>query len=98
MVVWGVNTLLKNWDTGTSLMGSEELRTILDASLPGCHSRVDINGSHFNILVVSDLFDGKRAIQRQQMIYVLLKEHISSGAIHAINMKLYSKEEWQLQS
>ena len=78
-------------------MVSEELKVLLENELPGCCSQVDIEGSHFNILVVSGLFDGKRAIQRQQMIYAVLKEYISSGAIHAINMKLFSEEEWQLQ-
>ena len=78
-------------------MVSEELKVLLENELPGCYSQVDIEGSHFNILVVSGLFDGKRAIQRQQMIYAVLEKYISSGAIHAINMKLFSEEEWQLQ-
>ena len=78
-------------------MVSEELKVLLENELPGCYSQVDTKGSHFNILVVSGLFDGKRAIQRQQMIYAVLEEFISSGAIHAINMKLFSEEEWRLQ-
>ena len=78
-------------------MVSEELKVLLENELPGCYSQVDIEGSHFNILVVSGIFDGKRAIQRQQMIYAVLEKYISSGAIHAINMKLFSEEEWQLQ-
>ena len=78
-------------------MVSEELKVLLENELPGCYSQVDIEGSHFNILVVSGLFDGKRAIQRQQMIYAVLEKYISSGAIHAINMKLFSEEEWQIQ-
>ena len=53
-------------------MVSEELKVLLENELPGCYSQVDIKGSHFNILVVSGLFDGKRAIQRQQMIYACL--------------------------
>ena len=77
---------------------SEELTVLLENELPGCYSQIEIKGSHFNILVVSGLFDGKRAIQRQQMIYAVLEKYISSGAIHAINMKLFSEEEWQLQS
>ena len=77
---------------------SEELKVLLENELPGCFSQIEIKGSHFNILVVSGLFGGKRAIQRQQMIYAVLEKYISSGAIHAINMKLFSEEEWQLQS
>ena len=77
---------------------SEELKVLLENELPGCFSQIEIKGSHFNILVVSGLFNGKRAIKRQQMIYAVLEKYISSGAIHAINMKLFSEEEWQLQS
>jgi acid stress-induced BolA-like protein IbaG/YrbA len=79
-------------------MMSEELKVLLENELPGCFSQIEIKGSHFNILVVSGLFNGKRAIKRQQMIYAVLEKYISSGAIHAINMKLFSEEEWQLQS
>ena len=78
-------------------MVSEELKVLLENELPGCYNQVDCKGNHFNILVVSGLFDGKRAIQRQQMIYAVLEEFISSGVIHAINMNLFSEEEWRLQ-
>ena len=78
-------------------MVSEELKVLLENELPGCYSQVDFKGNHCNILVVSGLFDGKRAIQRQQMIYAVLEEFISSGVIHAINMNLFSEEEWRLQ-
>ena len=47
-------------------MVSEELKVLLENELPGCYSQVDIKGSHFNILVVSGLFDGKRAIRAAQ--------------------------------
>jgi acid stress-induced BolA-like protein IbaG/YrbA len=73
----------------------EELKGLLDTKLPGCHSQVNIQGTHFNILVVSKFFAGKRAVQRQQMIYACLSEFIASGAIHAINMKLFTEEEWR---
>ena len=43
----------------------EELKGLLDTKLPGCHSQVNIQGTHFNILVVSKFFAGKRAVQRQ---------------------------------
>jgi acid stress-induced BolA-like protein IbaG/YrbA len=44
---------------------------------------------------VGDLFEGKRAVQRQQLIYAVLNESISSGAIHAVNMKLFTPQEWR---
>ena len=75
-------------------MNSEDVTTLLEKTLVGCQIEVDSQGSHFNVLVVGDLFKGKRAVQRQQLIYAVLNESISSGAIHAVNMKLFTPQEW----
>ena len=44
----------------------------------------DPNGSHVSIVVVSDNFEGKRAVQRQQMVYKALWEELK-GAVHAVD-------------
>ena len=75
-------------------MNSEDVTTLLEKTLSDCQIEVDSQGSHFNVLVVGDLFEGKRAVQRQQLIYAVLNESISSGAIHAVNMKLFTPQEW----
>jgi acid stress-induced BolA-like protein IbaG/YrbA len=75
-------------------MNSEDVTTLLEKTLAGCQIEVDSQGSHFNVLVVGDLFKGKRAVQRQQLIYAVLNESIASGAIHAVNMKLFTPQEW----
>lgn len=75
-------------------MNSEDVTTLLENTLSDCQIEVDSQGSHFNVLVVGDLFEGKRAVQRQQLIYAVLNECISSGAIHAVNMKLFTPQEW----
>lgn len=76
-------------------MNSEDVTILLENALSNCQVEVDSQGSHFNVLVVGDLFEGKRAVQRQQLIYAVLNESISSGAIHAVNMKLFTPLEWQ---
>ena len=38
---------------------------------------------------------GKRAVQRQQLVYTALNEQISSGVIHAVTMKLFTQQEWE---
>jgi acid stress-induced BolA-like protein IbaG/YrbA len=76
-------------------MNSEDVTTLLEKTLSDCQIEVDSQGSHFNVLVVGDLFEGKRAVQRQQLIYAVLNESISSGAIHAVNMKLFTPQEWR---
>jgi acid stress-induced BolA-like protein IbaG/YrbA len=66
--------------------------------LSDCQIQVESEGSHYNIVAIGDLFDGKRAVQRQQIIYAALKEQISSGAIHAVNMKIFTLHEWEQQA
>merc|ERR1711957_464302 len=44
----------------------------------------DPNGSHISIEVVSDLFTGKRAVQRQQLVYKAIWEEMQE-AVHAVD-------------
>jgi stress-induced morphogen len=44
----------------------------------------DPNGSHISIEVISDKFEGKRAVQRQQMVYKALWEELK-GPVHAVD-------------
>ncbi|MCV6589305.1 MAG: BolA family transcriptional regulator [Marinobacterium sp.] len=50
--------------------------------------------SHFRLVVSSELFEGKRLVQRHQLIYSLLAEEMA-GPVHALSMHLYTPEEWQ---
>ena len=76
-------------------MNPEDVKSILTSALTGCEVQVEMQGSHFNIVAVGDIFQSKRAVQRQQLVYAALTEQISSGVIHAVNMKTYSVQEWQ---
>jgi acid stress-induced BolA-like protein IbaG/YrbA len=79
-------------------MDPNEIKAILQAALPDCTIDVSGDGRHFDLLVVGDVFSGARTIKRQQMIYGILNDHISSGTIHAVNMKTYTLEEWAARS
>ena len=76
-------------------MNADDVKSILNQQLTGCDIKVEVDGSHVNIIVIGDIFEGKRAVQRQQIVYAVLREHIASGVIHAVNMKTYSNQEWQ---
>jgi acid stress-induced BolA-like protein IbaG/YrbA len=76
-------------------MESSEIKTILQAALPGCDIQVQGDGRHFDLVIVGDVFAGARTLKRQQMVYGILNEHIASGALHAVNMKTLTPAEWQ---
>lgn len=44
----------------------------------------DPNGSHISIEVVSNMFAGKRAVQRQQLVYKAIWEELQ-GPVHAVD-------------
>jgi len=51
----------------------------------------------FMLQIVSDAFDGLRALKRQQLVYSCIDEKIKSGEMHAVTMRLYSVAEWEKQ-
>lgn len=51
------------------------------------------DGNHFEAKVVSEQFEGKRPVARQQMVYATLQDKISSGELHAISLKTITPNE-----
>ncbi|MFA5493935.1 MAG: BolA family protein [Porticoccaceae bacterium] len=76
-------------------MNPEDIKVLLAAALPGAEIHVEgDDGRHFNLVLVSAVFEGMRTIKRQQLVYAALNEQISSGAIHAVNMLTFTPAEW----
>ena len=76
-------------------MNAQDVKDLLEKQLVDCEIRVEVDGSHVNIIAIGNIFKGKRTVQRQQLVYAALQEHIASGVIHAVNMKTFTSEEWQ---
>jgi acid stress-induced BolA-like protein IbaG/YrbA len=76
-------------------MNAQDVKDLLEKQLLDCEIRVEVDGSHVNIIAVGNIFEGKRTVQRQQVVYAALQEQIASGVIHAVNMKTFTNEEWQ---
>lgn len=79
-------------------MNPEDVQALLENAMADCQFQVESDGSHFNILAVGEVFEGKRPVQRQQAIYAVLNEKIASGAMHAVNMKIFTPAEWSARS
>ena len=79
-------------------MNPEDVQALLENALADCQFQVESDGSHFNIVAVGEVFEGKRPVQRQQAIYAVLNEKIASGAMHAVNMKIFTPAEWSARS
>lgn len=71
------------------------VKSLLEAAIAESDVQVEIDGSHCNLIVVSPAFEGLSPVKKQQLVYGALNEHIASGAIHAVNMKTFTPEQWQ---
>lgn len=74
-------------------MTTDELKQRIQAEMPDAEIEVTTDGYYFNVLAVCETFEGKREVQRQQMVYAGLKELIADGSLHAVNIKTYTFEE-----
>jgi BolA protein len=52
--------------------------------------------SHFKLILVSDDFTGKRAVQRHQSVYAIVAD-LMNNPIHALALHLFTSEEWAVK-
>ncbi len=52
------------------------------------------DGTHFEAIVVSAAFEGKRMVQQHQLVYQALGDRMRAE-IHALSMKTYTPQQWQ---
>ncbi len=50
--------------------------------------------SHWNLILVSECFEGKNALARHREVHAALG-NVLRGKIHALTMKLLTPEEWE---
>ncbi|MCC5791097.1 MAG: BolA/IbaG family iron-sulfur metabolism protein [Legionellaceae bacterium] len=55
------------------------------------------DGYHYAIRVVSDQFNDKRAVARQQWVYALIQDWIADGKLHAVTLQTFTPKEWEQQ-
>lgn len=76
------------------MLSNEEVETKLKANDEVFFVKVEGNGYQYQVTVVSDVFINKSKVARQQWVYALLKEFITTGMLHAVSMQTWTKEEW----
>lgn len=75
-------------------MTPQEIETLIRAHLPETTATVQSTDNvHFEAVVVSPYFAGKRTLQRHRLIYGALGSSIG-GDIHALSIQAYTPEEW----
>jgi len=72
----------------------EQIRTYIVEGLPCDHVEVQGDGAHFEALIVSPAFEGKRLIARHQLVYAALGDRMKAE-IHALSMRTLTPVEHQ---
>ena len=79
------------------MLTPQDVRRFIAEGLPCELLEVEGDGRHFDALIVSSLFEGKRPVQRHQLVYRALGERMREQ-IHALSMKTLTPDEHAAQS
>lgn len=78
-------------------MQPSEIEALITEALPECSASVSSDDlTHYEALVVSSAFAGKRRLQRHQLIYGALGERVGRE-IHALSIRALTPEELREQ-
>jgi acid stress-induced BolA-like protein IbaG/YrbA len=76
-------------------MTADEVTRLIEAGLPAARVKVVTDDdTHFEAVVVAPQFDGKRPLQRHQLVYAALGARMGRE-IHALSIQAWTPAEWQ---
>ena len=77
------------------MLENATIETRLSENEQVAYACVEGDGYHYQITVVSPVFEEKRRVARQQWVYQILQEWIADGSLHAVTLHTYSPHEWE---
>ena len=76
------------------MLPPEQVQAYIAEGLSCSFLQVEGDGRHFDAIIVSDAFEGKRLVARHQIVYGVLGERMKEE-IHALSIKALTPAEWQ---
>ncbi|MEB3356971.1 MAG: BolA/IbaG family iron-sulfur metabolism protein [Synechococcales bacterium] len=83
------------------MVSPDQVKAMIKEGLPDAEIHLqDLTGGgdHFQVVVISSAFAGKRLIQQHQMVYAAVQQAMSSNDIHALSLQTYTPETWAVAS
>ena len=74
-------------------MNTDDIRARIEAAIGVEKMDMQADGNRLQLAIVSNDFSGLNRVKRQQLIYAVLNELISSGEIHAVSMQTLTVDE-----
>ena len=75
------------------------MKVVDESSLHAGHAGVqERGGSHFSVVIVSDIFKNKNKVARQRMVFKVLDAEMKNEnreGLHALRMETWTTDEWQ---
>jgi acid stress-induced BolA-like protein IbaG/YrbA len=78
-------------------METTAVEQLIRQGLPGAEVRVTGDGSHFDAVVISPVFEGQTPIKKQRLVMDTVRAQIASGELHALSIKTYTPGQWAAQ-
>ncbi|WP_336366311.1 BolA family protein [Marinobacter sp. C2H3] len=75
-------------------MDAAAVTELVEDAFPECEVQVQVDGNHYLVVVIGDVFDGLPTIKRQQLINKALFQHVMDGTIHALHPRAFTPAEW----
>jgi acid stress-induced BolA-like protein IbaG/YrbA len=77
------------------VLSAEQLKSYITAGLACDYIQVlGDDGTHFDAVIVSPAFEGKRMVAQHQLVYAALGDRMRAE-IHALGMKTYTPDQWK---
>lgn len=79
-------------------MNQADLEKTIQEILPSQVLKViDLTGTqdHWQVLIVSQAFEGKTRVEQHQMVMGPLQERFGSNEIHAMALKTFTPDKWE---
>jgi acid stress-induced BolA-like protein IbaG/YrbA len=76
-------------------MENQQIQSLLKESLGLSEVFVSGDGSHFQIIAVSDQFAEMSRVKKQQFVYAPLNTLIAEGGMHAVSIKTFTESQWK---
>ncbi len=75
------------------MLETEAVKALIKNGMDVKELSVEGDGYHYELIIVSDDFENKRTLLRQQMVYALLSDEIKAGNLHALSIKTMTPTE-----
>jgi len=76
-------------------MSPEDVKKLIEQGIADSEAIITGEGCNLSAVVISDSFEGKTMVAEQKMVFATVNDLITSGELHALGIKAYTRNEWE---